>query len=133
MPDETPANKSLKEHAAEWIFTQGTSTILLFAILTAIVYGVPWGYREFKTWHDTSEDKRIDERKEAARIVADALIKSNSANTDAILQVTKSLTSNTETIVRNSEMTKEAKEAMRELSAEIRKDRIGRREFKDHP
>lgn len=128
MPDETIANKSLKERALEWLFTQGVSTILLFAILFTISCGVPWAYREFKTWHDASEDKRIDERKAAAQVVADALIRSNSANTEAIMQVTKSLMSNTENIGRNSEITKESKDAIKELTAEIRKDRIGRRD-----
>ena len=127
MSDDKP---SLKERAGEWLFQQGVSTVLLFSILVLLAYGVPWGYREFKTWHDTSEDKRIDERKEAAKIVAEALTKSNVANTDSLIQVTKSLMANTENIGRNSEISREAKEAIKELTAEIRKDRIERREPK---
>lgn len=127
MPDEKP---SLKERAGEWLFQQGVSTILLFSILVLLGYGVPWGYREFKNWHDSSEDKRIEERKDAAKIVADALIRSNTSNTESLIQVTKSLMANTENIGRNSEISREAKEAIKELTAEIRKDRIERREPK---
>lgn len=123
----------IKERAGEWLFQQGVSTVLLFSILLLMAYGVPWTYKEFKTWHDTSEDKRIAERKESEekmlverKAVADALVKSTTETSGAIAELA------TKVAVNSADITK-TNESLKELVTELRKDRIERRDVKGHP
>ena len=106
-----------RERAVEWVFSQGTSTVLLLAqtalIAYAMGYGAPWAYKEMRSWHADIEEKQSNDRK----VVADALLKSNASTNQAIGLLTSKVVSHSSDVA-------ELKSSIRDLVMEIKKDRV---------
>lgn len=71
MTDEQKA--SLKDRAAEWVFQQGTSTVLLIFIAAGAWYGIPRGIESLKQTLTQMELSHREERLEVAKVYADAI------------------------------------------------------------
>lgn len=128
------ANLGWKQIAIRWLFTQGTSTVLLFGILGAMIYGIPGAVTKFDTIHDRIEDrntKQIEKYVDEHRKEREALREYRKAE---IERVTSAFEKQTQTIEaaaakqisaldRATSTLEKSSESVNSLVNEIRKDR----------